>query len=339
MIYLYVVRHQASGLLWFGKTNKDPSLCEPEVRHWKWKELVAETSAVELLQVREFYDAREATRRQREFRKEHLVKQSVRWINSDCYADRNIPYVYMIRHLETGQLYVGSSYGKKANPSLFGKNYRTSSHRVKDLGFDSFDILEIKAKVDARNHEAKILQEWYHTLGRQSFCELFLNRNLAPGFLHDDATYARISAMKIGNQYFLGKTHSEDTKSKISAAMKGRPLTKEHCVKLSIAQTGKVVTKETRNRMREAQLGISKPCSTEHKMALSKALSGRRLSDEHKLKMSIIRKGRKHSAAHCASLSKALKGRTFSLETKAKMSAAATRRCAAKVNQVESANG
>lgn len=58
-----------------------------------------------------------------------------------------IEYTYIIKFIPTGQLYVGSKYGKDANPETFWVEYFTSSNIIKDLikehGKDSFEIVEI----------------------------------------------------------------------------------------------------------------------------------------------------------------------------------------------------
>ncbi len=207
MIYLYVLRHTESGLLWLGKAKADPAKQLPVIKHWKWLELMQSSPGVSLVDVRAFRDKEKSNRRLRQFRNNHRVKTSARWVNSDVYLDKGIPYVYMIRHRETNELYVGSSWGKKANPCLFGTNYRTSSWRVKELGWENFDVVEVRSTRNARDYEASLLQKWHRDLGTAVFCELFLNRNTSPGIILDEDT--RVKASTKGRMAWEAKTPTE----------------------------------------------------------------------------------------------------------------------------------
>lgn len=166
---LYILRHSNSGMLWLGKTlGSTPK----KIRHWKWKELTSQDSTVELLQFKSFDDPKDASDALKDFRKRYSVMTSAQWANSGCYVDKFTPYVYKIRHRETGIIYVGVRYGKSSNPSKFFKNYFTSSQRVKELGWENFDLEEIrvfKTPEAAVDHEAHILHKLYHELGRDRF--------------------------------------------------------------------------------------------------------------------------------------------------------------------------
>jgi hypothetical protein len=98
-----------------------------------------------------------------------------------------IPYFYKLKHKKTGKYYVGSQYGKTSNPDNLWVNYFTSSKIVNSLinedGKESFDIVEVKPRSDAREYEQRYLLKAYYLLGRERFVELFLNRNLSPGIL------------------------------------------------------------------------------------------------------------------------------------------------------------
>ena len=97
------------------------------------------------------------------------------------------PYFYKIKHLNTGKYYVGSQYGKNSDPTKFWKTYFTSSKVVKSIihldGIESFQIIEIIERNDAREYERRYLKKCFGMLGRQKFLSIFLNRNIAPGIL------------------------------------------------------------------------------------------------------------------------------------------------------------
>ena len=100
------------------------------------------------------------------------------------------PYFYKIQHVPTGKYYVGTQYGKTSNPYKFWKTYFTSSKYVKNLierdGEDSFIIINIQIRNDARMYEHRYLKKAYNLLGKSRFLEIFLNRNIAPGILLTD---------------------------------------------------------------------------------------------------------------------------------------------------------
>lgn len=75
-----------------------------------------------------------------------------------------------------------------------------------------------------------------------------------------EETKAKIASANKGNLYNLGKTHTKETKDKISATLSGR---------------------------------VAGPHSEETRRRISEALTGRSLSDEHKLKVSLARRGTK----------------------------------------------
>ena len=61
----------------------------------------------------------------------------------------------------------------------------------------------------------------------------------ASGFYHSEETKKKMSEVKLGNIYRLGKYHSTETKRKISEAHKGMKYSKETIEKRSKSQRGK----------------------------------------------------------------------------------------------------
>ena len=116
----------------------------------------------------------------------------------------------------------------------------------------------------------------------------------------------------LGHKIWLGKTHSEESKLKISTANKGnktwlgRTHSEESKLKMSIA---------AKNR-------ISKPLSETHRQNISKALKGKPFSDEHRLNATKSIIGRTLSETHRKRISESSKGRVFSEETRRKISLA-----------------
>ena len=66
---------------------------------------------------------------------------------------------------------------------------------------------------------------------------------------------------KKGHKTWLGKNHSEESKGKMSKALKGRkkaPFSEEHRRKISESLKGKKKSEETRRKMSEAAKGRKK---------------------------------------------------------------------------------
>lgn len=177
------------------------------------------------------------------------------------------PYFYKIRNKQTGECYVGSQYGKDADSSNLLKTYFTSSKLVKERGYENFEIVYVKERNDARSYEAKYLKKAYDLLGKTKFCQLLLNRNVAPGILNTPESIEKannkrkisnsISAKKLlesGKHNFskyinnpdLNPAHRADVKIKKSEKMKevwknrpwSRKMTPELRAKLSETSKG-----------------------------------------------------------------------------------------------------
>lgn len=98
----------------------------------------------------------------------------------------------------------------------------------------------------------------------------------------------------------FGRTHTEESKQKMSKKRKGRHLTDEHKQKLSESGKGRIVTEETKQKISESQKG--RVFSDEHKHKLSEANKGKippnkgkQLSEELKAKISDVVKDKMRS--------------------------------------------
>ena len=138
-------------------------------------------------------------------------------------------------------------------------------------------------------------------------------------------TRTKIGASKIGNTYWVGRKHSEESRRKQSAARKGYTYTAEHRQNLSAALKGRISpmlgrtpSEETRRKISAFHMGNT-------------YMRGRKLSEETRQKMSVARMGNtntlgyKHSEKSRQKMSAAQMGNTYSLghkhstEARAKM--------------------
>jgi group I intron endonuclease len=95
-----------------------------------------------------------------------------------------------------------------------------------------------------------------------------------------------------------GRLMSEDTKQKISNALKNRTFSPEHLLKIKQSLTGKTLSQETRNKISESKKGKSRgPLTEEHKKKIGDANRGKKLgplSEEHRKKVSDALRGKKY---------------------------------------------
>ena len=89
-----------------------------------------------------------------------------------------------------------------------------------------------------------------------------------------------------------GKKHSQEQIEQHREFMTGRQLTEEHKKKISDAGIGRIVTQETRDRIAAKQIGISKPITEETKKKIGDGNRGKVLTEDTKQKM------RDHAAIH-----------------------------------------
>ena len=97
----------------------------------------------------------------------------------------------------------------------------------------------------------------------------------------------------------VGQKRTEETKTRMSAAQKGRLLTEDHKVKLSIAATNRLpISDETRQKLKQRPPNkgmLGKTMSAETKSKMSASQQGKTMSDEAKAKMRIAAKIREEN--------------------------------------------
>jgi hypothetical protein len=179
----------------------------------------------------------------------------------------NKPYFYKIKNKTTGKYYVGSQYGRTANKENFFVNYFTSSQKIENIiiseGVETFEIVCIKERDDARNYEVYYLNKCYRLLGRDKFLSLFYNRSLSPGILLDDAIIEKQTVTK-------KKRWSDGTMDKpVPPNWKGKSRSAHMRKKLSESKLGHTVSEDTKQKLRKANLGKVQTVETKEKRAQS----------------------------------------------------------------------
>lgn len=153
-----------------------------------------------------------------------------------------LPYVYKLTHKESGQFYIGYRKANKVQSGYdIGIVYFSSSPRVKELGFENFNIEIIAEFFDWK--EANLFEQG---LIKENFKNpLCLNKNYSIngsirfttyGYTHREDTKKKISLANIGannpmfnkESRFKGKSHNESAKLSISDNRKGKCVGSNH---------------------------------------------------------------------------------------------------------------
>ena len=190
-------------------------------------------------------------------------------------------------------------------PYYIGKGKGNRAYRRRDKGIkppkDKSKILILKQNL---TEEESFRHEVY-------MIAVFGRKDLGTGILHNRTN---------GGDGVSGAVVSDETRRKMSEALKGKPRSKEIRRKISEAHKGKTHSEKSRRNMSESQKG--KTFSEETKRKLSEAKKGKTHSEETKRKLSEAKKGKTFSEEHNRKLSESQKGKSRSEESKRKLSEA-----------------
>jgi group I intron endonuclease len=165
---------------------------------------------------------------------------------------------------------------------------RKKSH-VADLKNQKHYNYKMQRAWDKYQQFAFEIVELCHTDDLVTREQFYLDKSIGIG----DPRNMNISFKALPGRY---AKHSDETKEKISQALKGRTFTDEWKKKISQARKGIKPSDETKKKMSQAHMGHNP----------TKGFTGRKHSDESKRKMSQAKMGRKYSAQHVENI---LRGR------------------------------
>ena len=122
-------------------------------------------------------------------------------------------------------------------------------------------------------------------------------RKKMSGRIPSEETRAKMSEARKGEKnHNYGKTHSVETRKKISESQIGKTLSKEHIEKIIEGLKGKTHSEETRKKMSEALIGntraLGKTLSEEHRRKISEYHKNKYVSEETRRKIGAASKGR-----------------------------------------------
>lgn len=248
----------------------------------------------------------------------------------DCTGQRtNDCYVYIHTRNDTGAVfYVGKGRGNRAwRASNRNRWWRAIANK------HGYEVTLVASGLDeacAFTFE-KIAISGYP---KGQLCNLTKGGEGPSGMVHREDSRLKMSLGRIGEKnHFFGKTHSEETRAKLSKAHRGRKrsplpdhvkdtlrkintgrkMSDEARSKMSAAWEGRVVTAEWRANMSKARKG--KPHSREWVENQAASQRGKKLTEEHKARIGEFHKGKKLSPEHMTAISKPVScgnGMTFS---------------------------
>ena len=152
-----------------------------------------------------------------------------------------------------------------------------------------------------RKHGNPILEVLYETDNWEELCSKEVEYIAAY-----NSTAPNGYNISLGGEGSLGVTKSEETRRKLSNALKGRTLTEAQLNHLRYMQS----------------LNIGKPCKESTRVKISTAQKGKVVSEKTKAKLKEVNIGRKHSTETKNKISEGLIGRECTKETRAKLSEA-----------------
>jgi len=195
------------------------------------------------------------------------------------------PGVYQIENRTTGKKYIGSSTDTHRRLSQHWNSLNSGRHpnehlmhawrKYGDRDFDFEVIKHFNTKEEALAYEQQLLDE-YRLMNCWSDLYNVATDAFIPSITPEIA--AKISKSN------TGKTHSEETKRKISEAAKNR--SEEYKLKMSKILSGRVFSEEHKSKLSEA----NKNRSEEMKQKFAQFNKGKTASEETKRKMSEAQK-------------------------------------------------
>lgn len=182
------------------------------------------------------------------------------------YSDFSVPGVYIVEIPGSPYIYIGSTgnLNQRKRQHRSELNRGIHSNQKLQLLYSPKNGVDFKVAQRTQTREAALALE-----------QELLDQHKNNPFCLNIATNARVPA--------AGMIRSDETRAKISQALKGRRPTEESKEKMRQAQIGRTHSKETKQRMSESHKGTTH--SEDTKQQMSKARKGILRSEETKQRM------------------------------------------------------
>ena len=209
-------------------------------------------------------------------------------------------YIYQILNKITNKSYIGQT--REKNPfTRINRHFREN-----------------------QTHKNSYIRNTIKKYGEDVFEVILLEKNISNELLNSaELFYISFLQTKVPNGYNLNKGggnffRAKEMGQKISKALKGKKLTKEHRKKLSDAKKGRKLPEKTKRKMSEAQKRInSDPLMRQRK---SKKMKGFKMDPEIVRRIAELNRGQKRSEETRRRISESKKGIKPSKETLEKRS-------------------
>lgn len=230
-------------------------------------------------------------------------------------------YIYLLINKINGKRYIGFTTDLEARKSNHINRANAGTHKnilisnaIKKYGWDAFDYIVIDSHPDAEYAknvlEPKYIKEYDTYFENKKGYNMTYGGEGTLGYKRTEEEKRRMSEQRKGKKKNLteeqrkkisentsgennpnyGKTHSKETRKKISEGIKlaykeGRikikPKSKEHIEKLVQASKNRVYTPELRKKISDAKKGRpGHPHTEEHKKYMSEIMKGRKILKE-----------------------------------------------------------
>lgn len=234
--------------------------------------------------------------------------------------------IYLILNTKSKKLYLGQAQNLRKRWNEHKRKLNAGIHTNSHLqaawnkyGADAFEFKVLEyCDIDRLSEREQHFLDTYIPKGN---CYNIAQDASAPmrGIRHSTSTRKKMSALHIGiNNAFFGKSHSAESRQRMSAAAKYRPsISDDTRQKLSQTSTGRTHSEETRQKLSEIAQGRVFSEETRRKMSESKS----KMSEETRQKISEANLRRPpFSDETRRKISEGLKGKPRPEETRLKIS-------------------
>lgn len=201
------------------------------------------------------------------------------------------------------KIYVGQSINIYDRFRYYHTNSKTNRKQIKlfrsflKYGIDNhiFEIIE-ECSIEKLNERERYWQEYYDVLGKNGLNCVLTTTLTKSGKQSKESILKRSDE----NHFLYGKTHTLESKEKMSISHKGKKLSLETKEKLSKIQSGegngfynKKHTEKSKQKMSESAKNRNESEETKlsRKTNISKSMKGRKYSDEHKENIAKAKEG------------------------------------------------
>lgn len=193
-------------------------------------------------------------------------------MNALDHASLKLPGVYLIHHLATDQVYLGSTGAVEERIRIHMGTLRRDQHFVKDLQ----SVYNESQLVDVYYHPTTTRKEAYEL--EQALLDQHIGQpylfNVAPtatsqtGFKHSDETKRKMSEVR----------STPEMRELMANVHRGRVLTDEHKAAISAGGKGRVVSQETRDLLSSIHKGVKRSAELGAQVSATKRARAKKIS-------------------------------------------------------------